>query len=152
MFALDWGYEMTDEWYTPSKVFQQLGLVFDIDVCAPKGGLPRIPALKSFDIEMDGLLQPWHGLVWMNPPYSKPTPWIDKWLDHGNGVALVPTSKAKWTTRLWSSNAKVALLEPNLKFERPDGSHKQIFMQCWLWAIGSTAIEAINNGNFGVIR
>jgi len=143
---------MSDEWYTPGHIFKALGLVFDLDVCAPKGGLPRIPALKSFDIEIDGLTQPWHGLVWMNPPYSKPSPWVDKWLEHGNGVALVPTSKALWTRRLWESSAVCALLEPNLKFERPDGSSKQIFMQCWLWAIGESAQKALFESNLSKLR
>jgi len=143
---------MSDEWYTPASVFKKLNLIFDIDVCAPRGGLPRIPAIRSFDAEMDGLTQEWSGLVWMNPPYSKPSPWIDKWLAHGNGVALVPTSKAKWTAKLWDSSARVVLLEPNLKFERPDGTHKQIFMQCWLWAIGLEATNALEQGNFGRIR
>jgi hypothetical protein len=143
---------MSDEWYTPGHIFKSLGLVFDIDVCAPPGGIKYIPALRSFDVHVDGLTQEWTGLVWMNPPYSKPTPWVEKWLDHGNGVALVPTSKALWTQRLWQSSAKVALLEPNLKFERPDGTKKQIFMQCWLWAIGEESIDALHNGNFGKIR
>ena len=143
---------MADEWYTPVEVFEKLNLRFDLDVCAPTGGLASVPAAKSFDITVDGLVQDWHGLVWMNPPYSKPSPWIDKWLNHGNGVALVPTSKAKWTVKLWESDAKVVLLEPNLKFILPDGSKKQIFMQCWLWAVGSTAIQAITNGGFGTVR
>lgn len=143
---------MGDEWYTPDFVFDRLGLQFDIDVCAPKGGISRIPAKQSFDIEINGLIQKWIGLVWMNPPYSKPSPWIDKWLEHGNGVALLPTSKAKWTIKLWESPAQVVLLEPNLKFELPDGSKKQIFMQCWLWAIGDVGITAINNGSFGKVR
>lgn len=143
---------MSDEWYTPGHIFKSLGLVFDIDVCAPKGGLPRIPALKSFDFEQDGLVQSWNGLVWMNPPYSKPGPWVDKWLQHGNGVALLPTSKALWTRRLWQSEAICALLEPNIKFERPDGSVKQIFMQCWLWAIGDEAVESLKKSNLSKIR
>ena len=143
---------MADDWYTPSEVFTQLGLVFDIDVCAPKGGLARIPALKSFDIEIDGLSQEWHGLVWMNPPYSKPKPWIEKWLEHGNGVALLPMAKSAWTQTLWASEASVALLPTALKFITPEGLKKQIWMQCWLWAIGDVAKEALIKGGFGRIR
>ncbi len=143
---------MSDEWYTPGHIFKSLGLVFDIDVCAPKGGLPRIPALRSFDLEQDGLVQSWNGLIWMNPPYSKPGPWVDKWLQHGNGVALLPTSKALWTRRLWQSEAICALLEPNIKFDRPDGTAKQIFMQCWLWAIGDEAVESLKKSNLSKVR
>lgn len=143
---------MSDEWYTPASVFDRLGLQFDLDVCAPLGGAPNVPASHSYSIDDDGLIQPWEGLVWMNPPYSNPTPWIDKWLNHHNGVALVPMSKSKWTRKLWESSAVVALLETNLKFDRPEGKPGQIFMQCWLWAIGDQASAALRQSNFSSIR
>jgi hypothetical protein len=28
------------EWYTPPEIFEALGLTFDLDPCAPPGGLP----------------------------------------------------------------------------------------------------------------
>ncbi len=39
----------------------------------------------------DGLSQPWHGRVWLNPPYSRPLVerFIRKMADHNNGIALL---------------------------------------------------------------
>jgi len=43
----------SDEVYTPSLFFERLGISFDLDVCAPKGGLPWIPATDHYSIEDD---------------------------------------------------------------------------------------------------
>ena len=80
----------TIEWYTPSWVFEALNLTFDIDVCAPAGGISWIPAGRHFSILDDGLAQPWHGRVWCNPPYGKETPkWLSRMAAHSDGIALV---------------------------------------------------------------
>lgn len=79
------------EWYTPAGIFLALGLVFDLDVCAPPGGLPWIPAARFYCEADDGLTQPWDGLVWMNPPYGRHIgAWMRRLAAHGNGMALVP--------------------------------------------------------------
>ena len=143
---------MSDEWYTPKFVFDGLGIEFDIDVCSPIGGTGIVPAKKFYSIEDDGLASAWGGVVWMNPPYSKPTPWIDKFLDHNNGVALVPFSKSKWFLNLWESDADLVALPPNLKFVRPDGTSKQIFMQCVLAAVGEYPKQALANSGIGIVR
>jgi hypothetical protein len=78
------------EWYTPAWLFQKLGLEFDLDPAAPKGGLPWIPAQKFYCKEDDGLVQPWHGLVWLNPPYGAETgKWLKRMHEHRQGIALV---------------------------------------------------------------
>ena len=83
----------SDDYYTPPFIFEALRLRYDLDVCSPPHGSPWIPADRFLSIIEDGLETPWEGRVWMNPPYSKPTPWIDKWLDHGNGIGLVASSR-----------------------------------------------------------
>ena len=65
---------MSDEWYTPRLIFETMGLQFDLDVAAPITGSPWVGASNFYSIEDDGLAQPWSGKVWMNPPYSKPSP------------------------------------------------------------------------------
>ena len=86
------------EWYTHSWIFEKLGVEFDIDVCTVKGGLPYIPSKKNFSKEDDGLLQEWKGSVWCNPPYGKETQaWLNKFITHGNGIALVfARTDTKW--------------------------------------------------------
>jgi hypothetical protein len=70
-----------DELYTPKWIFQAINLDFDLDVCAPEQGPLNTPAEKWFSIKDDGLTQQWFHRVFMNPPFSKPSVWVDKWLD-----------------------------------------------------------------------
>lgn len=79
----------TDDWYTPRWLFDAMQVEFDIDVCAPAGGLPWIPARRSYSIADDGLASAWDGLVWCNPPYSDPGPWCRKWATHPLGMILL---------------------------------------------------------------
>lgn len=82
--------QQSDTWYTPRWVFDGLGLRFDLDVAAPSLPLcPWIPADGRYTVDDDGLLQPWHGLVWCNPPYSDAAPWCKRWAEHPDGVLLI---------------------------------------------------------------
>jgi len=133
-----------DDWYTPRWIFETLGLTFNLDVAAPPGGIPWIPARRYYTMEDDGLAQPWEGLVWMNPPFSKLTPWADRFIEHGNGVALTPFSRSKWVNRMWESSATALCLPSNLDFWRPDGSHMAMSFGAMLWAMGDQAQEALH--------
>lgn len=78
------------EWYTPPWIFEGLGLTFDLDPCQPAAGIPWIPANKRYSLVDDGLVSPWDGKVWLNPPYGKhTTAWLKKMHEHRNGIALV---------------------------------------------------------------
>lgn len=134
---------MSDEWYTPKWIFDGLDLTFDLDVSSDVDGISMCPAKHKYTIKDNGLQQNWIGTVWMNPPYSKPTPWIEKFIEHADGIALVPFSKSKWFIKLWDSDAKLLPLPVNLKFMRPDGTHHQIFMQTLLAGIGENACAAL---------
>ena len=145
-------YKPNDEVYTPPIVFESLGLKFDLDVCGPAGGLPWIPANRTFSIEEDGLAQEWAGKVWMNPPFSKPGPWVAKWLENNNGVMIAVLSKAKWFNDLWNSEAAVLNIPAQFKFVKPDGSKYSIAWPCAMWAIGESNIAALKMSGLGVIR
>lgn len=80
------GTDPKDEWLTPPKVKEPLG-VFDLDPCSPVNR-PWATAHKHYTIEDNGLMQPWFGRVWMNPPYSNMEPWMKLLSEHGNGIAL----------------------------------------------------------------
>ncbi len=142
---------MKDDQYTPSWLFDAMGLHFDLDVCAPKGGIPWVPASKSYSIEDDALIQPWSGMVWMNPPYSKPSPWVDKFIAHANGVALMPMSKSAWSLKIWSSADAISYIG-TMKFVQPDGSHSQIFMPVLLYAMGDDAVQGLKTLNYSRVR
>lgn len=111
----------TDEWYTPPEVFEALGCQFDLDVAG--AATARVPAQGA--IFSDSLQQVWRGFVWMNPPYGGRNslgPWLDKFIAHGNGVALVPDrTSAPWFQDAFASMDAV-LFTRKLKFVRPDGT------------------------------
>lgn len=133
-----------DECYTPKWVFDALGLTFDLDVASSNNEYITVPALKKYTIEDNALIQDWHGRVWMNPPFSSITPWIDKFLDHGNGVALVPlSSNGRWVNKLWESNAAIAYLPANMKFVSGIGEVIHHRWRCCMFAMGEENIEAL---------
>jgi len=107
----------SDDYYTPAYIFDALQMQFDLDVCAPENNLHWIPAKTHFNIDQDGLAQAWFGTVWMNPPFSNPTPWVKKFQKHNNGVGLIPTSNGKWLTELWNDEISFVLPTP-IKFIR----------------------------------
>jgi hypothetical protein len=77
-----------DEWLTPPSLIKALGK-FDLDPCTPIDR-PWNTAENHYNIEHNGLNQPWEGRVWLNPPYGKETfKWMDKLAKHGNGIALI---------------------------------------------------------------
>lgn len=79
----------SDHWYTPPWVFDGMGITFDLDVAAPSGGVPWVPARRFYTVADDGLTEPWEGVVWCNPPYSAPTAWCRRWARHEPGGCLL---------------------------------------------------------------
>jgi hypothetical protein len=111
-----------NDWYTPPWLFDQIGLRFDLDVCAPLDPQHRTcPANRYYTETDDGLTQPWDGLVWCNPPYSTPEPWTDRMADHGNGILLVHMpNNAAWMVRAQHAATSVRLIQ-SMHFVRPTG-------------------------------
>ena len=140
---------MADDWYTPQFIFDALKCEFDLDVCSPSGGTGIVPAKRFYTIENDALVQDWDGFVWMNPPYSGPTPFVDKFIDHGNGICLVPMSKAKWFHKLWNYGHLLIPMPVNMKFVRPDGAKMQIQYNTIMVGMGQKAVAAMIRSNLG---
>lgn len=89
------------EWYTPpeiiDRVLQVLGTI-DLDPCSNVGNSPNIPATTQMTIEQNGLEYPWHGRVYMNPPYGDTIGlWTDKLKEQyeneavSQAIALLPS-------------------------------------------------------------
>jgi hypothetical protein len=142
------GYIADDEHYSPKWIFDAFGVVFDLDVCAPEGGVPWIPAKKSFSIKDDGLSQNWHGLVWMNPPYSKTTPWVDKFMAHGNGIALMPISASNWCKDTLQTIPALCVANQRIYFEHPVKKKKCIMWQTGFYALGE-GVEILEKAKIG---
>ncbi len=113
----------SDEWYTPDYVFQGLGVTFDMDVAPARFGTSYVP--RSVDL-VDGLVDEWRGFVWMNPPFGGRNglvPWLDRFFDHGNGIALTPDrTSAPWWQDAASKCDALLLMTPKVRFIRPCGS------------------------------
>ena len=135
-----------DELYTPAWIFDLLGLQFDLDVASSGSNQIVVPARNRFTLFDDALSQTWHGNVWMNPPFSKPAPWVEKWLAHGNGIALLPLSgNSRWWRSLWESDAAVSMIKPNTGFTNPEGKEQKIMYGISLWALGDHNKKALFN-------
>lgn len=110
----------SDDCYTPKWVFDAMGLQFTIDVAAPVGGAPNVPCLTYYTAVEDGLAEPWEGVVWCNPPYSRFRPWAERWAAHPFGVLMgtyAPESAS--TPVVFGAADCVAFI--SAKFTRPNG-------------------------------
>ena len=138
LFGLEQEVATSDDYYTPSWLFEDMAVKFDLDVAAPPGGVPWIPCKRYYTMADDGLAQPWEGKVWMNPPYSNAAPWAREFIDHGNGVALLPYSQGKWLYELWIAVDGVAMLPTQPLFVGGTS-----LFRVALFAFGDWAVEAI---------
>lgn len=85
---------LTDNWPTPSYVFDRLNeeFKFTLDVCADDLN-KKCP--EYYTEETDGLRQPWTGTCWMNPPYGRTIgDWVKKAYEsaRGGGRGGLPTA------------------------------------------------------------
>lgn len=108
----------TVDWYTPKWIFDTLDLVFDLDPCAPEGGVPWIPAKRHYSLKDDGLTQNWEGNVWLNPPYGKHTSqWMEKMHQHRQGIALVfARTDCQWFHKFVAKSDAICFLKGRIKF------------------------------------
>ena len=137
----------SDDYWTPKWIFDALELTFDLDVACPPGGPAHTPCKAFYTQKDDGLTAPWHGLVWMNPPFSKPNLWVQRFIDHANGICLVPFSKSYWFQNLW--NTADTMMLPPIHMTFVQGG---IFIPVVMAAYGNTATNALQNSKLGACR
>jgi len=123
-----------------------------MDVSAPPGGVPWIPAKRSLTIIDDGLASEWVGRVWCNPPYSNVTPWAKKLIKHDNGIALVPMAKSGWFNLIWEHASGALPLQANLKFVRSDQTSGSIMLPVMLFAFGEANRQVLSDSGLGKVR
>ena len=111
-----------DEWLTPPEIVKALGQ-FDLDPCSPVVR-PWDTAAKHYNVHDDGLAQPWHGRVWLNPPFGREAvKWLRKMVQHRNGVALIParTETAMFYECVWNVASAVCFMKGRPHFHYVDG-------------------------------
>lgn len=113
------------EHYTPKKVVEATIKLFgaiDLDPCSNSKSTPNVPARKHYVVADDGLSLPWHGTVYMNPPYGRAIgDWGRKLIaEHLEGnvseaIALVPS---RTDTQWWIAfrDYPVCLVEGRFTF------------------------------------
>ncbi|TDQ27666.1 DNA N-6-adenine-methyltransferase [Tenacibaculum caenipelagi] len=141
----------SNEWYTAKFIFDALDVKFDLDVASPEDrSFCNVPATRFFTNKNDGLNTGWIGFVWMNPPFGDrktKTAWINKFIHHGNGIALFPdrTSASWWQLIADNSDAHL-FTKSRISFIKPSGElGNQPANGTTLFAIGSKAIQALKN-------
>jgi hypothetical protein len=114
---------VTGTWLTPRWILDALG-DFDFDPCAAPDPVVWPTARHHITLPADGLEAPWHGRVWMNPPYSREASrWIARMAEHGRGTALLfaRTDTTWFSDGVLNHPAASALLflRGRVKFHRP---------------------------------
>lgn len=141
----------TDEWYTPPYIFRALDCKFDMDVASPGySTTPWIPA--GVFVTAESLERAWEGFIWMNPPFGGRNglvPWLRKFFEHRNGVALVPDrTSAPWWQAFVPRSELVLFVTPKIKFIGQDGNPGSSPAQgTCLLAIGRSAREALERAS-----
>jgi hypothetical protein len=141
----------TTEWYTPPEIFEAMETEFDLDVCSPgRKIVPWIPAKRHLTKRDNGLTTDWgDAFCWMNSPYGLRNgiaEWIEKFVAHGNGVAILPdfTSTEWWHTATRDADA-IMFVRPKVYFlpRRDDGRTNSLGST--LVAIGARGVQALRN-------
>ena len=113
----------SDVWLTPPWLLTALG-EFDLDPCAAPEPRPWPTAAEHYaEANVDGLASPWHGRVWLNPPYSALEPWMTRLAAHGTGTALVfARTETKWFHEaVWPQASGLLFLAGRVTFHHQDG-------------------------------
>lgn len=116
------GQQRETRWLTPKPIVETLGK-FDLDPCGAPG---HSLAETTFQIDdgQDGLELPWHGRVWLNPPYGKLTaPFLGKLAEHGMGTALVfaRTETKMFFDHVWPKASAILFMKGRVSFLDAEG-------------------------------
>lgn len=151
----------SDEWMTPIKfmeVLEERFGKFTLDPCCTKASAKGSNYMTE---KMDGLSLDWWGNVYMNPPYSDVSAWIDKAIDQaalGNAdrvVCLVPARTAtKWFRRAALSATEVLFVHGRLSFESaltPTKKSSAPFPSVVLVFEKSSSLTPLSGAKFGFL-
>ena len=126
------------EWYTPQWLVERLG-PFDTDPCSPMEP-PYTIAPLSYNKEQDGLSNPWLGVVWLNPPYSRKLlrAFCERMSEYNNGIALLVNRQDNLLFQevIFPTAKSMLFMRHRVKFLRPDGTSGSPFFGSCLVAWG----------------
>ena len=128
-----------DKLQTPYWVYSEFGKV-DLDPCA---GERTSIGVDNFAIErgQDGLILDWFGFVYCNPPFSQKEKWIEKMINHGNGILMLPErGSAPWFGPLAVEAGKYWVMGEKINF---DGGSSSNNIGSALFLFGDDAVQRI---------
>jgi hypothetical protein len=144
----------SDDWYTPAEV------VSWAEKCL--GGIDTDPAWsprshvrpgRGFTISEDGLSKPWDGAVFLNPPYSAPTPWIARAsVRHEPTLCLIKLdpSTRMWSQHVWPRARAIVFFGRRLEFARPGAlTGAPPWPSCALWYGPPPPLDALKQAPGG---
>jgi hypothetical protein len=138
----------TNDWLTPRPLLQRLG-PFDLDPCGCVG-MPWPTATTTYFLpEHDGLIEPWFGRVFCNPPYGPNVgDWARRMAEHGNGIMLIfaRTETTTWQRDIFPFADATLLLAGRVRFCLPSGERgKSGTAPSALLAYGQANVDALRN-------
>lgn len=129
----------SNEWFTPAQyadAARELMSGVDIDPASNATANEVIKATMYYDIDSNGLDKPWHGRVWLNPPYgrdlagSNQDVWSRRLIEQykagitTEAILLVnANTEAKWFQPLY--DYLICLTNHRIKFYTNDGTPSQ---------------------------
>jgi hypothetical protein len=138
------------EHYTPQyildAVIECMGAI-DLDPCSNSQEIPNVPAAKHYTAQDNGLMQPWVGRVFLNPPFGSGVErWFSKlYLERSAGrtsEAIVlwksATETSTWKT-LTAISCRVCFPSARIRFVRPAGNESGPTFSPTLFYVGDGA-------------
>lgn len=121
-----------NEWYTPERYLDLAREVLseiDLDPASCAFANETVKARLFYSEDDDGLTKPWHGRVWMNPPYSADlvSKFADKFVDEYNdgnvteGIVLVNNAtETAWFASMVSAATAVCFPRGRIRYQSPN--------------------------------
>ena len=140
-----------DNWYTQKWIIDSLDCNFTLDPCSGEGDFVNATN-KYYENGLDKL---WTGSVWLNPPFGDKRlqiqPWLEKFVNHGNGIAIVPNRTATDWWQEWAESMDyLVFLKGKVKFIKDGDTGKSPGYGNVLGAIGLCADVLFNAGFEGL--
>lgn len=140
----------TVEWLTPPHIIDAMGGPdsFDLDPATPVVQ-PYPTARARYTRQDNGLIRPWFGRVWLNPPYDSAViaQWLGRMAQHGRGCAFIfaRTETDAFFRFVWDSATAVLFLRGRVNFHLLDGrrAKKNAGAPSVLCAYGQRDAEAL---------